>query len=99
MTITHMKKVIFKDGGFVVVRPETAFEMELDEDYKETKDATFAEIREYEKHQKFQTMAERFMTIIEDFNADRPDKDVRFRYDRHDILNLITMMITKKAPK
>lgn len=96
---TGMKFVLFKDGGSIVCKPETAQEMSLnDADYVSERDASPKEVREYEKHQEFQKTAEKYMTLIEDWNADRPDGSHQFRYDHRDILNLIVMLTTRTIP-
>lgn len=97
--IVVMKKVLFTDGGSVVCRPETAWEFAQHEDYLSTEDATKKEIKEYEKHQEFQKYVDKYLTLIEDFNSERPNADERFRYDRHDMLNLVVMLVKKEKPQ
>ena len=94
----QMKKVTFKDGGYIVIPEDKIKTLPAREvkDIVSTDDATEQDIENYKDNAKFMKMVNDFVAMAENWDADRSSVTSRYRYSVQDIFNLFATLKNKE---
>lgn len=94
-------KLNHKDGGHIVIRKsiyekQAKLKVSTFKGYETPVDASPAEVEDYEAHRKFLDMGTRLIELMEEWDADRPSPQKRYRYSAQDILNVLSTVLGQK---
>ncbi len=93
-----MKKIAFKDGGYIVVHNKDLDQYKELPDVVSVKEPSFEEMRIYKAHNKLMDTIDKYTKMIElDDHGRPPAAMTEYRYTKNDLLNLYARL-TKQRP-